>query len=98
ETEGPFPPSLVRFPLVQAGGGMSRKPETLDGDGGGGIMQGVRRGRRTIRAGLMAGVCLGAAAAAHAGDATWSAAPPNNNWNDGANWTSIPPHAVPDGT
>jgi len=61
-------------------------------------MQGVRRGLRTIRAGLMAGVCLGAAAAAHAGDATWSAAPPNNNWNDGANWTSIPPHAVPDGT
>jgi outer membrane autotransporter protein len=61
-------------------------------------MRGVRRGLRTIRAGLMAGVCLGAAAAAHAGDATWSAAPPNNNWNDGANWTSIPPHAVPDGT
>jgi outer membrane autotransporter protein len=60
-------------------------------------MQGVRRGLRTIRAGLMAGVCLGAAAA-HAGDATWSAAPPNNNWNDGANWTSIPPHTVPDGT
>src|SRR5262249_37884275 len=21
-----------------------------------------------------------------------------NNWNDGANWTSIPPHTVPDGT
>ena len=57
----------------------------------------VRRSLQKVRAGLMAGVCLGAAAAAHAGDATWSAAPPNNNWNDGANWTSIPPHAVPDG-
>jgi outer membrane autotransporter protein len=58
----------------------------------------VRRSLQKVRAGLMAGVCLGAAAAAHAEDATWSAAPPNNNWNDGANWTSIPPHAVPDGT
>ncbi len=60
-------------------------------------MGGVRRGLRTIRAGLMAGVCLGTAAA-HAGDATWAVDAPNNNWNDGANWTSIPPHAVPDGT
>ena len=58
----------------------------------------VRRSLQKVRAGLMAGVCLGAAAAAHAEDATWSAAPPNNNWNDGANWTSIPPHTVPDGT
>jgi outer membrane autotransporter protein len=45
----------------------------------------------------MAGVCLGAVSA-HAGDATWSLDPPTNNWNDGANWTSSPPHAVPDGT
>ena len=63
---------------------------------------GSRRGSRTLRqvlAILLAGVCLGAVAvAAHATDATWSAAPPNNNWNDGANWTSIPPHTVPDGT
>src|SRR5215813_12692121 len=58
----------------------------------------VRRSLQKVRAGLMAGVCLGAAAAAHAEDVTWSAAPPNNNWNDGANWTSIPPHTVPDGT
>jgi fibronectin-binding autotransporter adhesin len=60
-------------------------------------MRGVRRGLRTIRAGLMAGVCLGTVNA-HAGDATWAVDAPNNNWNDGANWTSSPPHAVPDGT
>ena len=64
---------------------------------GGGIMRGVRRGLRTIRAGLMAGVCLGTVNA-HAGDATWAVDAPNNNWNDGANWTSSPPHVVPDGT
>jgi hypothetical protein len=45
---------------------------------GGGIMQGVRRGLRRIRAGLMAGACLGTAAA-HAGDATWAVDAPNNN-------------------
>ena len=60
-------------------------------------MRGVRRGLRTIRAGLMAGVCLGTVNA-HAGDATWAVDAPNNNWNDGANWTSSPPHVVPDGT
>src|SRR5262249_59621542 len=68
-----------------------------EGEGGGGIGRGGGRGVGKVRGGLRAGVCRGAAGA-HAGDATWSAAPPNNNWNDGANWTSIPPHAVPDGT
>jgi fibronectin-binding autotransporter adhesin len=64
---------------------------------GGGIMQGVRRGLRTIRAGLMAGVCLGTVNA-HATDAIWSPTADNNNWNDGVNWVSNPPHTVPDGT
>jgi len=57
----------------------------------------VRRSLQKVRAGLMAGVCLGAVAA-HATDATWSPDAANNNWNDGANWTSSPPHVVPDGT
>src|ERR1700730_5161394 len=66
---------------------------------GGGGMRGVQRGLRTIFAGLLAGVCLGAVAvAAHATDATWSPVPENNNWNDGVNWVSTPPHTVPDGT
>jgi fibronectin-binding autotransporter adhesin len=60
-------------------------------------MQGVRRGLRTIRAGLMAGVCLGTVNA-HATDAIWSPTADNNNWNDGVNWVSNPPHTVPDGT
>src|SRR6266540_3600336 len=57
----------------------------------------VRRSLQKVRAGLMAGVCLGAVAA-HATDATWSPDAANNNWNDGANWVSNPPHVVPDGT
>jgi hypothetical protein len=56
----------------------------------------VRRSLQKVRAGLMAGVCLGAVAA-HATDATWSPDAANNNWNDGANWVSNPPHVVPDG-
>ena len=57
----------------------------------------VRRSLQKVRAGLMAGVCLGTVAA-HATDAMWSPAPENNNWNDGVNWVSTPPHTVPDGT
>src|SRR6266511_3586387 len=57
----------------------------------------VRRSLQKVRAGLMAGVCLGAVAA-HDTDATWSPDAANNNWNDGATWTSSPPHVVPDGT
>jgi hypothetical protein len=56
----------------------------------------VRRSLQKVRAGLMAGVCLGAVAA-HATDATWSPDAANNNWTDGANWVSNPPHVVPDG-
>ena len=47
-----------------------------------------------IRAGLMAGVCLGAVSA-HATDGTWEFAPADSSWNNGANWSSSP--AVPDG-
>jgi hypothetical protein len=60
-------------------------------------MRRMRWGLRGIRAGLMASVCLGALNA-HATDAIWSPNPDNNNWNDGVNWVSTPPHAVPDGT
>ena len=58
-------------------------------------MRGVRRGLRRIRAGLMAGVCLGAVNA-HATDGTWLAAPATNDWTTGTNWTSSP--VVPNGT
>src|SRR5712691_2407530 len=55
----------------------------------------VRRGLKTIRAALMAGVCLGTVAA-HATDGTWSLVPADNNWNNAANWSSNP--VVPNGT
>ena len=58
-------------------------------------MRGVRGGVQTVRAGLLAGVCL-SAVAAHATDGMWSIAPTDGNWNNGANWTSAP--VVPDGT
>jgi autotransporter-associated beta strand protein len=58
-------------------------------------VQGKGWSLRTIRAGLMAGVCLGAVNA-HAVDGTWLAAPATSDWNTGTNWTSSP--AVPDGT
>jgi outer membrane autotransporter protein len=57
----------------------------------------MRWGLRGIRESLLASVCLGVVNA-HATDAIWSPTPDNNNWNDGANWVSTPPHAVPDGT
>lgn len=60
-------------------------------------MRGVRCGLRTIRAGLMAGICLGAVEA-HAADGVWSTEPVSNNWNNAANWSSNPPDMVPDGT
>ena len=57
-------------------------------------MREMRWGLRTIRAALMASVCLGAVSA-HAVDGTWLAAPATSDWNTGTNWTS---GAVPDGT
>src|SRR5262249_60471374 len=66
--------------------------------GGGGRGGGGGGGWGRVRGGLGAGGARGGAPAAPAGDATWPAPPPNNTWNDGANWPSIPPHAVPDGT
>jgi autotransporter-associated beta strand protein len=62
---------------------------------GGEVMRGMRWGLRRIRAGLMAGVCLGAVSA-HATDGTWLAAPATSDWTTGNNWTSSP--VVPNGT
>src|SRR5215475_11630698 len=58
------------------------------------VMREAQWGLRTIRAALMAGVCLGAVNA-HAVDGTWLPAPATSDWNTGTNWTS---GAVPDGT
>jgi len=49
-------------------------------------MREMRWGLRTIRAALMASVCLGAVSA-HAVDGTWLAAPATSDWNTGTNWT-----------
>ena len=57
-------------------------------------MRGMRRSLRKIRAGLMAGVCLGAVEA-HATDAVWNFSPVDNNWNNSLNWTT---EQVPNGT
>jgi autotransporter-associated beta strand protein len=59
------------------------------------VMREAQWGLRTIRATLMASVCLGAVSA-HAVDGTWLPAPATSDWNTGTNWTSSP--AVPDGT
>ena len=57
-------------------------------------MRRVRCSVRTVRAGLMAGVCLGAVTA-HATDGVWQLFPVDGNWNNGLNWTSSP--TVPNG-
>jgi outer membrane autotransporter protein len=58
-----------------------------------------RRQRGTLArwrvAAVLAGTCLGSAAA-HAVDGTWLLAPGSNDYNTGSNWSSSP--TVPDGT
>jgi hypothetical protein len=58
-------------------------------------MRGIRKGLRSLTAGLIAGVCS-VTGRAHATDGQWLLAPQNSDWNNWANWTSAP--LVPDQT